>query len=164
MSPPKVSIRNLTESDLDLFFTWLNDPIAFGEWDRPLGISREEFMQRWKDGYYSTTRLICNDDIAIGWTRYFISDRKPWICGMGIFICIPEQRGKGLGGPALQLTMDEVSLAHPEVCKFELMTDYNNKPAQAVFEKLGFVKEGLLKRYWKLKGEFSDIYAYALLK
>jgi RimJ/RimL family protein N-acetyltransferase len=163
MSNSEVSLKPVTENLLSTFHTWLNDPVAFGDFDQPHPIEWGPFKLKWDEGGYSNVRIVFHAAEPIGWVRYFVSDRKPWVCGMGIFVTLPRKRGQGLGALALKALMREVSETHQEICKFEVMTDLNNKPAQAMFEKLGFVQEGLFRRYWKLHGKFSDMYSYAIL-
>jgi RimJ/RimL family protein N-acetyltransferase len=164
MSSSDVSLKDLHENLLPLVHTWFNDPVAFGDFDRPHPLQWDEFKKKWDEGGYKTTRILFQAEEPIGWARYFVSDKKPWICGMSLFITLPNKRGQGLGALALRALMQEISEAYPDVCKFEVLTDINNKAAQAMFEKLGFEQEGLFKRYWKLQGKFSDMYSYALLK
>lgn len=164
MSRSSISLHKLDEARLETVFHWFNSAEAFGDYDQPYPLEWDQFTKKYQAGGFKNLRVIFKADEAIGWARYSIAEEKPWICKMSIFICLPNQRGQGFGAAALQTLMLEVSEFNPEVCKFEVMTDVQNKPAQAMFEKLGFAQEGLLKRYWKLKGRFSDMYAYALLK
>lgn len=98
-------------------------------------IDWNEFKVKWEDGVYINHRILFYSNEPIGWAKYFISKKKPWICGIGLFIALPKLRGQGLGAQALQALMDEVSV----------MMDVGNKAAQAMFVKLGFVQEGLFK-------------------
>lgn len=160
---PDITLLDFTEDLKDLGFKWFNDPVAFGQYDQPQIINRQEFESNWNKGQYKTIKFIHDGFEIIGWVRYFISDRKPWICAFGVFICLPEKRGKGFGASALTTLMKNIKKDYAGVCKFEVMTDIKNKPAQALFEKLGFIREGVFQRYWKLHGEFSDMCTYAIL-
>lgn len=48
--------------------------------------------------------------------------------------------------------------------KLEATCYYKNYPSIRVLEKNAFLKEGLIRKEWYIKGEYSDIYHFGLTK
>ncbi len=77
---------------------------------------------------------------------------------MGI---IPEFRGKGIGHRLMIAALDR---ARDEgFLRVELSVRSDSTNAIALYEKIGFVKEGLLKRSVCVDGQFSDTICMAIL-
>jgi RimJ/RimL family protein N-acetyltransferase len=71
--------------------------------------------------------------------------------GMGL---LPDYRGKGLGRRLMQATLD---VAQGEgFVRVELMTHADNLRAIALYEKLGFVHEGVTRDSVCIDGRFVD--------
>ena len=54
----------------------------------------------------------------------------------------PEFQGRGIGRGLFRVLLDEVQSAHPEILRVELFARESNARAIALYESLGFVKEG----------------------
>jgi [ribosomal protein S5]-alanine N-acetyltransferase len=48
--------------------------------------------------------------------------------------------------------------------RIEALIEPPNLSSQKLVEKLGFIKEGLLRNYEFTRGKFDDLYMYSLLK
>jgi putative acetyltransferase len=78
--------------------------------------------------------------------------------GMGL---LPAYRHRGLGFKLLQHTMCRAWLAG--FSKIELTVRTDNTNAKALYERAGFQTEGLLRRAFRVDGEYYDAYSMAAL-
>lgn len=92
---------------------------------------------------------------VIGWADIFPEDNPRQnhrgSLGMGI---LKEYRGRGLGAQLLQAAIDHAKVFGLE--KVELHVYTTNTAAVALYKKMGFVEEGLIKKYRKLDGRYFD--------
>jgi RimJ/RimL family protein N-acetyltransferase len=51
----------------------------------------------------------------------------------------------------------------PDLVRLQARVDVENKASQRVLEKLGFLKEGVLRKYMYNKGKVIDLVVYSLL-
>ncbi|CAN0887049.1 hypothetical protein LINGRAHAP2_LOCUS15511 [Linum grandiflorum] len=51
----------------------------------------------------------------------------------------------------------------PEVMRLQALVEVDNRGSQRVLEKVGFLKEGLLRKYGYNKGEIRDLVVYYFL-
>lgn len=80
------------------------------------------------------------------------------------YICLggDEFKGKGIAITATRLLIEKSS-KELGLQKIYLYTEIKNIPAQKLFEKVGFIKEGLLKNDLIHNGEAIDRYVYGLV-
>lgn len=101
-------------------------------------------------------------DRVVGWCdisrHFFPSHAHRGSLGMGI---IPEFRGKGIGHRLMIAALDKAR--EEGFLRVELSVRSDNTNAIALYEKVGFVKEGLLKRSVCVDGQFSDTICMAIL-
>ena len=74
----------------------------------------------------------------------------------------PSWQGRGIAAEALRLglahALDELGLV-----RVEADIDPRNTASARLLEKLGFVREGLLRKRWRVNGEICDTAFYGLL-
>jgi diamine N-acetyltransferase len=51
-----------------------------------------------------------------------------------------------------------------DTMRIQACTDTRNLASQKVLEKAGFKKEGTMRKYFFIRGEFRDAYLYSILK
>ena len=83
-----------------------------------------------------------------------------WNIGINL---VPDARGRGFGGEAQRLLADRL-FATTTVNRVEAMTDVDNAPEQRALEKVGFVREGVLRGAQFRAGAWHDIVVYSLLR
>jgi GNAT superfamily N-acetyltransferase len=66
-------------------------------------------------------------------------------------IVLPERRGRGIGSALLRFMVEEAK--RQGVLRITLLTDSQNKRAQALYAKAGFKPSGMLPMRLNLKGE-----------
>ena len=79
--------------------------------------------------------------------------------GMGI---IPAYRGQGLGLRLLKTTLERAGAAG--LVRIELAVYVDNARAIALYDKAGFVREGLVRDAVLVDGQYRDAFAMALIR
>ncbi|MFJ5564650.1 GNAT family N-acetyltransferase [Lysinibacillus xylanilyticus] len=74
-----------------------------------------------------------------------------------------EQWGKGIAHEAVEAIIS-YGYEHMNFQRIEALIEPPNIPSQKLVEKLGFIREGLLRNYEFTRGKFDDLYMYSLLK
>ena len=101
-------------------------------------------------------------DEVVGWCDVLRLDqetfRHGWRLGMGV---LPEVRGRGVGRRLAEAAIAAARERGAE--RIELEVFASNVRAIALYEKLGFVREGVKRRARKLDGEYDDVVLMALL-
>ncbi|KAG2317389.1 hypothetical protein Bca52824_020511 [Brassica carinata] len=62
------------------------------------------------------------------------------------------------------MAVDQAFEAFPAVVRLQAVVEVENKASQKVLEKVGFEKEGLLKKYGFCKGVVRDMFLYSFVK
>ncbi|MGE3683922.1 MAG: GNAT family N-acetyltransferase [Bdellovibrionales bacterium] len=98
------------------------------------------------------------DERVVGWCDVFPEENPRQshrgALGMGL---LPEFRGKGIGSKLLEAVLNHAKAFGLE--KVELHVYTTNTPAIALYEKFGFEREGLIRKYRKLDGQYFDCFA-----
>ena len=99
---------------------------------------------------------------VVGWcdiSRHtFPSHAHSGHLGMGI---IPSYRGQGLGRRLIEATLQAARDAGIE--RVELSVHADNSRAIALYEKVGFVREGLARRSVRIDGRYKDAIHMAII-
>ncbi|MEJ2733010.1 MAG: GNAT family protein [Anaerolineae bacterium] len=106
------------------------------------------------------------DQRVVGFVRYSMlslpdADLPHPEVGFGI----PEvdARGQGYAQEAVQLLVEYLFAGYP-VERVAAFTEDENKPAQRVLERVGFQREGVLRRAMFRDGQWRDIAIYGILR
>ncbi len=104
--------------------------------------------------------VACDGDTIVGWCDVSPMTREGFrhssIFGMGL---AAQFRGRGLGRKLAEATLAAADTLGLE--RIELGVFVDNARAIALYEKLGFVREGIRRRARKLDGVYSDILSMA---
>ena len=117
------------------------------------------------------TDIIANNDIqfialsgsqVVGWCDILVKRLKTLkhsgALGLGV---LPSHRRLGVGGALLARTLDMAK--DRGLTRVELFVRTDNERAIRLYEKHGFVKEGLLRRHVRIGGTYRDSYLMSLL-
>lgn len=162
----QVTIRKFQRDDIPKKVEWINNPEnnKFLHYDLPLEIEKTE---RWfdanegrKDRYDA---VIEADGKPCGTIGLLSIDRKN--CKAEYYIAMGETalKGKGISTQATKLILD-YAFMELELNKVYLYTETENVPAQKLFEKVGFIKEGCIRDDLFSHGRFVDRYVYGICK
>ena len=84
--------------------------------------------------------------------------RHVGVLGMGL---LPASRGQGIGRRLLQHTLEAARAGG--LSRVELTVRQDNPAAIALYEKLGFVAEGVQRNAFKVDGRYHDLVMMAVL-
>ncbi|MBU0705283.1 MAG: GNAT family N-acetyltransferase [Chloroflexi bacterium] len=160
----------LTPDDLPTIARWFEDAEFMRLYDaRPARPKSEAELDRWlkelekaKNDFAFAVRPLGSKDLV----GYVELDGILWphgVCGFSIAIGERANRGQGYGYEAAQLALafafDEINLHRVTVTVFS----YNERSI-ALFEKLGFQREGVYREFLQRDGKRYDMLLYGLLK
>jgi RimJ/RimL family protein N-acetyltransferase len=164
-----VQLTALTSNDLPRIANWYQHTDFLRLLDaRPAYPQTEAVLAQWLEERHKATdafmfgvRLLENDEL-LGWVEL---DGILWthqVSGIGIGIGNQTYWGKGYGSEAMQLALqfafNELNLHRLQLTVFS----YNDR-AIALYEKLGFQREGVYREFLQRDGERHDMYLYGLL-
>ena len=103
------------------------------------------------------------DGEVVGWCDVLPipGEARAHIGTLGIGL-LPSARNQGIGAKLLQKTIETAWTKG--LTRIELTVRTDNTRAKALYERFGFEVEGLLRRSFRVDGEYSDSYAMALLR
>ena len=166
----RIRLTALTQSDLPTVIQWHQNPEFLRLFDTlPAYPRTEEAMAQWLDDTHKSTdaflfaiRSLDNDEL-IGYVEL---DGILWthrVSGVSIAIGEAKQWGQGYGYEVMQLVLqfafDELNLHRIQLTVFS----YNER-AIALYEKLGFQREGVHREHLQRDGRRYDMYLYGLLR
>jgi RimJ/RimL family protein N-acetyltransferase len=161
-----VNLRVMEKDDLPLFVEWLNKPEVFGEYNPLHQMSKTE-AEKMLDNPSDIKPFIIEkkDGSKIGFIVHFHvlhlgTGTKQLEIGYSL---VPNERGKGYGTEALEIMVDYLFLSK-ETMRIQVQTDLRNVASQKVIEKVGFKKEGTLRKNFFMRGELRDCYIYSILR
>ncbi|WP_433800905.1 GNAT family N-acetyltransferase [Actinomycetospora sp. CA-084318] len=164
-----VRLRAFDERDVPLVLEAGRDPLVPLITTVPQGAGRPEAVgwierqhRRYLDGVgFSFCIARASDDEALGqiglWPRHPDRGRA----AIGYWIGRPH-RGAGLVTAALDL-LSRWAVTLPGVARLELYVEPWNEGSWRAAERVGFVREGLMRRWEVVGGERRDMFMYSLL-
>jgi len=159
-----VNLRILEKEDFPLFAEWFNKPEVFGEYNPLHQVSRIEAEKMFEGPNEEKSFIIeKKDGSKIGFIGHFYVLH---VAGKQLEIgysLVPSERGKGYGTEATQLMVDYLFLSK-DIARVQAQTDPRNIASHKVLEKVGFKKEGTLRKSFFMRGEWRDAYVYSILR
>ena len=142
-----VTIRKFEREDIPKKVEWINNPEnnQFLHYDIPLEVER---TQKWFDNNVGRTdrydAVIEVDGVACGTIGLLSIDKKNNKAEYYIAMGETSLKGKGVSTQASKLIL-EYGFKKLGLNRIYLFTETGNIPAQRLFEKVGFVKEGCIR-------------------
>ena len=154
----------MEKEDLPLFVEWVNKPEVFGEYNPLHQMSKTEAEKMFENPHEEKSFIIeKKDGSKIGFIAHFyvlhVAGRQLEI-GYGL---VPSERGQGYCTEATQLMVDYLFLSKDTI-RIQAQTDPRNVASHKVLEKVGFKKEGTLRKNFFMRGEWRDAYIYSILR
>lgn len=142
-------IRDALPSDAPLLCSWWNDGnvMAHAGFPHGIGTTAKEVEQQICNQNGSKMRLMIEyasapiGEMCFHWL-------EPAIAEIGIKICVPEKQNCGLGSILLSMLCQEL-FENAGCKKIVVSTMLENKRAQHVYEKLGFMKTAVRPDCWR---------------
>ena len=165
-----IYLRPGERRDVPLFVRWYTDLRTTQTllMTSPMGEAMEE---RWFDRMveaHGTDRfffVICrrDDDRAVGSIDLHDVDGRNGSASLGIAIGDPADTGHGYGSDAL-IALVSFGFDQLRLERIELEVYAYNDRARAVYERVGFVHEGTMRRALYRDGAFHDVHRMAVLR
>ncbi|GFP84047.1 uncharacterized n-acetyltransferase p20 [Phtheirospermum japonicum] len=166
MDTSRISLRPFQLSDADDFLKWASDDKVthYLRWntitskqEALIYIQQVAIPHPWR-------RSICLDNLSIGYVSVRPEsgdDRHRAHIGYAIG---SEYWGRGIVTAAMKIAVSSMFENFPYLVRLEALVEVENVGSQRVLEKVGFVKEGLLRKYGFNKGEIRDMLIYSFLR
>jgi len=162
-----VNLRVMEKEDLPLFQEWLNNPKFMGEYAPPTQSSRTELEKVNEANPFELKFFIIEkkDGSKIGYVfhlnmlTYFIMGK---LLEIG-YAVLPSERGRGYCTEAAQLMVDYLFLSK-DIARIQATTHTKNVISQKVLEKVGFKREGTLRKPALIRGEWTDMFIFSILR
>ncbi|HWP64138.1 MAG TPA: GNAT family protein [Candidatus Binatia bacterium] len=173
LAGPRVRLRPLRQEDLDVFEGWGEH--RAGLWG-PHQRYQLDHVRRLREAFARTGLLdraaavllveTVADKRPVGFVRYTMTPYPDADCAwpdIGFGIGAEADRGKGYATEAVGLLVDYLFSTFP-VERVGAATDAANEPSRRLLEKLGFRREGVLRRASFRDGAWRDLVLYGLLR
>ncbi|XP_043703937.1 uncharacterized N-acetyltransferase p20 [Telopea speciosissima] len=165
MDSSRISLRPFKLSDVDDIMEWAGDDRVTQFLRRETFKSRDEAFSFIKDVCipHPWRRSICLDDRSIGYVSISPASGKDR-CRADLGYALAAQYwGQGIVTIAVKMALASLLKDLPDVMRLQALADLENKASQRVLEKAGFLKEGILRKYFSLKGQIRDLVMYSFL-
>ena len=164
-----VYLRPAEREDIPLFVGWFTDwrttrTLALRA---PMSLASEEqwfermLADQGKGGYFFVACLL-EDDRPIGTIGLYELDLADGSAGLGIAIGAPEDRGRGFGTDMLRALL-AFGFGSLRLERIWLDVYDFNPGARRVYERVGFVHEGVLRHAVFREGRYVDVHRMAIL-
>lgn len=165
MNSPRISLRPFKISDADDFLKWAGDDrvTRYLRWSTIT--SRDEALDYIQQVAipHPWRHSICVDDICIGYVSVKPESGNDQHRAHVSYVLNAEYWGLGIATTALKMAVAMVLKKFSYLVRIEALVEEENKGSQRVLEKVGFQKEGLLRKYGYNKGEIRDMFMYSFL-
>ncbi len=165
-------LRPMQKDDLALLHKWLNDPAIMEWWDgrdHPATFDRVETRFRKsieghdRDAQRYTIEVEKDGERrAIGMIQFGRMQPRPKNTQVDVLIGEPDFRDAGYGTDALRTLLRHLFEDLKAHRVWHTMRAANAQAMKSA-EKLGFVKEGVLREHDQLEGKFVDVVVYGML-
>ncbi len=166
-----IRLRPLQFGDENLFFKWRND-LDYIRLTKSFRLPKHQRIEKdWLESVMkdksnrSITFIIetVSDSESIGFVQLNSMDWISRNCMFGIAITEKNQQGKGFGKEVMRLLF-KYAFDNLNLLKIGLEVTAFNENSIYLYEKIGFEKEGELKKQYFWDGEYHDVYIYGLFK
>lgn len=161
-----VKIRKFRFEDIPLKIEWINNPAnnEFLHYDLPLAYDKTvAWFERNKDRTDRFDAVIEYNGEPAGTIGLLSIDTKNSKAEYYIAMGEAAYKGKGVATEASKLILD-YGFNTLNLNRIYLFTESENVAAQRLFEKIGFLKEGLIRSDIVSHGKYVDRYAYGVLR
>lgn len=162
----KVSIRKFERSDIPQKVEWINNPEnnQFLHYDIPIC---EEETEKWFDSHKNDDKrydaVIEVNGEPVGTIGLLSIDHKNRKAEYYIAMGETSYKGKGVAKEASRLIL-KYGFEKLELNRIYLFTEIGNVVAQKMFERVGFVKEGIIRQDVVSHGKYVDRIVYGCIK
>jgi len=159
-----VNLRVMEKEDVPLLAEWLNKLEVSGEYIPLHQMSRTEVEKIFESPHEKKIFIVeKKDGSKIGFiTHFYVLHVAGSQLEIG-YSLLPNERRKGYCSEAVKIMVDYLFLSK-DVGRIQAQTDPRNVASQKVLEKVGFKKEGTLRKNLFVRGEWRDTYLFSILR
>lgn len=161
-----VNLRIVEKEDFPLLIEWSSKSEFWGEFSSLFQRSRTEIEKTISEpGPHEFKDFLIEkkDGTKVGWISFFYA-LHPMGKTLEIgYSLIPNERGKGYCTEAAQIMVDYLFLSKETPC-IQATTHPKNTASQRVLEKVGFRREGIMRKRAFIRGEWTDMVLFSLLR
>ena len=158
-----VNLRVVEKEDMPLVVEWWNSLEVAGDYQFPPQMSKaeieKEIEKSFSDALSGGFIIEKKNGSKIGYVGHYLAGR---LLEIGYAI-IPSERGKGYCSEAAQIMVDYLFLSKDTV-RVQAHTDPKNVASQRILEKIGFKKEGVVRKSSFIRGEWRDRCLFSILR
>ena len=165
----RVQLRPYRDDDADALYAIYSDPQVMRYWSYPPWTERaqaDDYLQRDREsvGAAMIAWAIArpDDDRLIGTATLLGIDRAQGRAEIGYALAAAQWR-HGYAQEALRLALMH-AFDSLQLRRIEADTDPRNAASFRLLERIGFIREGLLRERWLVAGELQDTALYGLLR
>ena len=156
-----VNLRVVEKEDLPWVAECINNPEFYGEYEPLMQVSRTELEKKYdkltpKEKWFIIEK---KDGSKIGGISHFPVGE---LLEIGYTI-IPSERNRGYCTEAVKIIVDYLFLSK-DIVRIQAGTNPKNVASQRVLEKVGFKKEGLVRKSVFVRGKWEDGFLYSILR
>lgn len=161
-----VNLRVMEGEDVDFLIEYGNDMRCMGEYWPDEQRSKSDWVKMF-DNLQSSPRdfkvfiIQMKDGTKIGDIHHGLN--QPHNLMEIHYWLVQKERNKGYATEAVQLMVDYLFLSK-EFVRIQAITDVRNKPSQRVLEKVGFQREGTMRKCVFNRGQLRDYHIYSTLR
>ncbi len=152
-----VNLRLMEKEELRILADWLNDPEFMTEYETQETVAdlQKSFSRAGSQWFFIEQK----DGTKIGWAAKYLEGDRVTI-GYGV---VPHERSKGYATEAATIIVDYLFLTK-DIVRIQADTSTENKASQKVLEKIGFRKEGVIRKHFFSSGKWRDSFLYSILR
>lgn len=166
-----VHLRELSTSDLEIINSWRNDPELVGQLEAPFRFINQETDNEWFNGYMHSRDknvrcAICeseNQNAIIGSIGLLNIDSISRKADFYLMIGSKEHQGKGIGFQATRLMLNHAFI-NLNLNRVQLTVLENNSRARHLYEKVGFIFEGIQRQAVYKNGNYIGLVIMGILR
>lgn len=162
-------LREIEKKDIITINNWRNDTKLIQNLGAPYRYINIDVDEKWYSDYMNSRNrqvrcaIVGDDDMILGLVSLVSIDHLNQSAEFHIMIGTEENQGKGVGMFATT-EMLRHAFFNLNLNRIELTVLENNFRAQKLYEKVGFIREGIKRKAKYKNGCFIDMYMYSILK
>lgn len=164
MAEKQINLRSFEREDIKELHRWSNDQVSIVMVGRtPLTYEQvEKHVEKKRQNGDVLFGVENEESKLIGWVFLQDIEHEHGRAGIGILLA-PEVRGQGYGKYVMEKAID-IGFNQLRLNKIYLTTRGVNNRAISLYEKIGFVVEGKLRKHAYVDGNYYDTYFMGILK
>jgi RimJ/RimL family protein N-acetyltransferase len=158
-----IRLRPLCEEDVDNIMRWVNEPAVVGNFAAFSGapMSRADELSWVQRTVRSRTDRVWSvfaeeDDRYLGQVGLHQIHHHSRVGRLGVVIAARSEMGRGHGSAAVVLAL-RCAFSELALHKVWLMVFCSNSRSRGIYQRLGFVEEGILREEYFLDGQWHDM-------